>query len=69
MQDIRRVKAEYNDVLLGKRNVVACGVGYKEVDGVRTDELAVIVSVARKLPRAELTAADLVPQTVAGVQT
>jgi hypothetical protein len=69
MQDIRRVKAQYNDVLLGKRNVVACGVGYKEVDGARTDELAVIVSVARKLPRAELTAADLVPQTVAGVQT
>ena len=69
MQDIRRVKAQYNDVLLGKRNVVACGVGYKEVDGVRTDELCVVVSVARKVPRAELAAADLIPQAVEGFQT
>ena len=69
MQDIRRVKAQYTDLLLDKRNVVACGVGYKEVDGVRTDELCIVVSVVQKLPKAELAAADLIPQVVEGMQT
>ena len=69
LEEARRVKAKYVSDLLGKRNAVACGVGYKEVDGVRTDELCVIVSVAQKLPRAELTPGDLVPQVLEGVRT
>jgi len=69
LEDVRRIKAEYVDLLLGKRNVVACGVGYKEVGGERTAELSVIVSVARKVPRAELVPDDLIPQTLAGIKT
>jgi len=46
IEEVRRIKAQHAGPLLSKSNVVACGVGYKEVGGVRTDELCVIVSVA-----------------------
>jgi len=69
LEEVRRVKAKSADLLLSKRNVVACGVGYKEVGGVRTDELCVIVSVANKVLRAELAPGDLIPQAVEGIKT
>ena len=69
LEEVRRVKAEYAGFLLGKRNVVACGVGYKKVDGTRTDELCVIVSVARKVLREELAPGDLIPQALKGIKT
>jgi len=69
LEEVRRVKAKSAVSLLGKRNVVACGVGYKEVGGARTDELCVIVSVATKVLRAELAPGDLVPQVLEGIKT
>ncbi len=57
------------DELLARPNVVATGVGYKIVGGERTGELSIVCSVVRKVPRAELTAAELVPERVAGVPT
>jgi hypothetical protein len=69
LEDVRRVKAAHVDLLLSKKNVVGCGVGYKEVGGVRTDELAVVVSVAEKTPREQLGPRDLVPQSLEGVTT
>jgi hypothetical protein len=69
LNEVRQVNARSAGLLLGKKNVVACGVGYKEVGGARTDELCVIVSVAEKMPREELAPTDLVPQAVEGVKT
>jgi hypothetical protein len=69
MEEIRRVKVDYTDLLLSKRNAVACGVGYKEVGGVRTDELCVVVSVVKKMPEEELAPGDLVPQALEGIRT
>lgn len=69
LEEVGRVKAQYTGFLLGKRNVVACGVGYKEVGGVRTDELCVIVSVAKKVLKEELAPGDLVPQVLEGIKT
>jgi len=54
---------------LAKQNVVACGVGYKISQGSPTGELSVVVSVSRKMPVAQLTAADLVPTELDGVAT
>ncbi|MDH4135212.1 MAG: hypothetical protein OEW09_00635, partial [Anaerolineae bacterium] len=65
----RQVKQRYVNTLLAKRNVVACGVGYKESGGVMTDELCVVVSVEKKVPLAQLTEADMVPQAVDDVKT
>jgi len=69
LEEVRRVKKASADFLLGKRNVVACAVGYKKVGGARTDELCVIVSVAKKVLKEELAPGDLVPQVLEGIKT
>jgi len=69
MEEVRRIKAQFTDLLLGKSNVVGCGVGYKEVAGTRTGELCVIVSVAQKVSREQLAPENLVPQALEGVRT
>ncbi|MEM7346293.1 MAG: trypsin-like serine protease [Chloroflexota bacterium] len=55
--------------LLRRNNVVGVGIGFKESDGVVTDEVAVTVNVAKKLPKAQLTEDDKVPRKIEGVRT
>lgn len=55
--------------LLTRRNVVACGLGYKVRGTEQTDELSLVVSVVRKMPVTELAPRDLVPQAVDGFPT
>jgi len=69
LEEVRRVKAAHVHALLHKKNVVGCGVGYKTVDGVVTDELAVVLSVVQKVSQEQLSPADLVPETLDGVKT
>jgi hypothetical protein len=69
MVGIREVKSRYTEHLLSRRNVVACGVGYRTVRGVRTDELSIIVSVAHKLLPDDLAPRDLIPRTLEDVPT
>lgn len=70
MKEVRRAKAEYVDLLLKKKGVVACGVGYKETGEARTDELCIIVSVTKKVHMMALDDPnDFIPQVLSGVQT
>ena len=69
MEEVRRIKAHYTETLLGKQNVIGCGVGYKVTRGERTDELCVVVSVAQKVPQASLAPEHVVPQALEGVTT
>jgi len=55
--------------LLAKRNVVSVGWGLKITDGVQTNKRVWIVTVERKVPLAQLSAADLVPVTFRGLST
>ena len=60
--------------LLKKKNVVLVARGKKIVDGVTTDRDAIIVGVKKKItPRtkaaAQLGLANLVPQSIDGVET
>lgn len=50
-------------------NVVGMGVGIKWSKGEPTGEPALVVLVTQKKRRAELSAADLVPEKLAGMQT
>ncbi len=63
------VRAAHTAWLLSKQNVVACGVGYKITNGQVTDQPSIVVSVTRKLPLAQLSAQDLVPGSLDGVET
>ncbi len=69
MESIREAKKRYEALLLAKKNVVAVGIGYKEVGGRRTDELCIVVSVVEKVPEAQLLEEDIVPKEVEGVGT
>ncbi|MFP4344151.1 MAG: trypsin-like peptidase domain-containing protein [Anaerolineales bacterium] len=55
--------------LFERKNVVACGLGFKIRGLELTDELSLIVSVLRKLPREVLDPQDIVPRQVNGLTT
>lgn len=69
MNNLRETLYKHRYALLGKPNVVAVGLGHKVKRGTRTQELAIICSVAKKLPRQQLTEKDLVPPYVEGRTT
>jgi hypothetical protein len=55
--------------LLAKSNVVGVAVGFKESEGVVTDEVAVVVLVEQKKPLAALQPEDMVPREIDGLKT
>ena len=61
----RNVRQEHVEFLLGKPNVITCGVGFKESKGVITNEPCVVVGVTKKVPKAQLTTQTLVPKVLA----
>lgn len=69
LEPVIKVKRRNVDYLLSRRNVVACGVGLKEVEGGITDEPCVVVSVTKKMPEEQLSPADIVPKKLGEVRT
>ena len=55
--------------LLARRNVVACGVGFKESQGQVSEEPCVVVSVTHKVPVSQLAPQDLVPRVLGSIKT
>ncbi len=66
---VREAKRKYVDLLLKSKNVVACGVGFKQTNGRISSELCVVVSVEKKMPEAQLMPEDIVPKMVDEVKT
>lgn len=66
-QRISDVQARHGEDLMRKANVVGVGLGYKQVSGSRTDEMALVVMVEKKLPEAELAPDDVIPPIIDGV--
>ncbi len=66
---IQEVKAEAEEQILLRENVVGVGIGYKEVGGKETTDLCVQVYVEKKIPKAELTTEALIPETIDGLPT
>lgn len=67
VQDVRKLLRDVHPELFRKTNVVATGVGYKSVQGKKTDELSIICSVATKQSKQSLSRQDLLPSTVQGI--
>jgi hypothetical protein len=63
------VKRQNLQYLLTRSNVVGVGIGYKESEGIITDQLAVIINVIQKIPKAQLAESDKVPRDLDGVKT
>ncbi len=69
LEDIRHVLSAVRRELQSKPNVVATGVGYKIVNGKKSDELAIICSVVSKKAKRKLTAQEIIPATIQGITT
>lgn len=67
LEKVKIVKRTHETMLLAKPNVVGVGVGYSIQDGRRTDNVAIIVMVSRKLPVSQLEPAELIPTEIEGV--
>jgi len=69
IRDAVKAQPEIVNDLMKRRNVVACGVGFKTYGGQDTQEPSLIVSVTQKQRSAELSSQDLVPSVVQDVPT
>jgi len=67
MEEVKRVKAAYEAELMGKSGVVALAIGYRYVDGEKTDELCIICYVVKKKSIEELKGHEIIPREIEGV--
>ncbi|MCI0512607.1 S1 family peptidase [candidate division KSB1 bacterium] len=63
------VKKVSQTELMKKQNVKGVGIGYKVKNGVRTDQLCLVVMVQKKVKNQALSSADLVPAEIQGLPT
>jgi hypothetical protein len=61
------VKQAYEHELLSKPNVVGVGVGFRQVAGQTTGNVAVVVMVRQKLPDTFLSPDERIPSQIEGV--
>ena len=66
-EKVREMKEAHQAELMSKANVVGVGIGYRQEAGLRTEKLALVVMVERKLPASHLTSQDLIPTEIEGV--
>ena len=67
IERIRTVKEANEAALLAKANVVGVGIGFRQEQQTRTDELVLVVMVEKKMPRSQLAPEDIIPSQIDGV--
>lgn len=65
--NVQMVRQKYQKMLMSKANVVGVGIGLRRAGGRRTEELALVVMVRRKLPLEQLAPGDVIPTEIDGV--
>lgn len=64
---VQTVRAEHEEALLAKANVVGVGIGYHGERGEATGEVALVVMVTHKVPRGQLAPEDFIPDRIEDV--
>jgi hypothetical protein len=64
---IQAVKAAHEAELMAKANVVGVGIGFRQRGQSQTDEVVLVVMVEKKVPRAQLKPADIIPAQIEGI--
>lgn len=67
-EKVKQIKDRYTDQLMKKANVVGVGIGLAMKNGVRTDELSLVVMVRQKVSWKKLDEDDIIPQEIEGVK-
>ncbi len=68
-EEIKMVKERHEASMMAKKNVVGLGIGYKQTKGVKTDRLALVVMVSKKVAAEVLREGDVIPAEIEGVTT
>jgi hypothetical protein len=66
-EKVKEIKKAYEDELMSKANVIGVGIGFRQESGLRTEKLALVIMVERKLSVSQLSARDLIPVEIDGV--
>jgi hypothetical protein len=69
LDTIKEMLPAANPVLFSRPNVVATGIGYKTVNGEKTERLCIICSVETKVSAALLDQDELIPPDILGIPT
>ena len=69
LSEAKKIREKYEEILMRKKGVVGCVVGYKHIAGEKTDQICVICYVLKKIPANQLDEADLVPAIIEGIPT
>jgi hypothetical protein len=67
LERARSIKQAHESELLTKANVVGVGVGFRQVGGKPTRDVAIVVMVKVKLPAADVQPQDVLPDEIEGV--
>jgi hypothetical protein len=67
IERIQAVKAAHEAELMAKANVVGVGIGFRQQQQTRTDDVVLVVLVEKKLPRSQLAPEDIIPSQIDGV--
>jgi hypothetical protein len=54
---------------MNKAGVVGCSIGYKEIDGKKTDKLSIVCYVKNKKKEKDLKIKDIIPREIEGIPT
>jgi len=67
MSEAKKIREKFEKTLMGKKGVVGCAVGYKQIAGKKTDQICIVCYVIEKIPKDQLDEADLVPTMIEGI--
>jgi hypothetical protein len=67
IERIQAVKAAHEAELMAKANVVGVGIGFRQQQQTRTDEVVLVVLVEKKVPLSQLKPEDVIPSQIEGV--
>lgn len=68
-EEIISIKRKYEDELLQYDDVHAVSIGYKKVDGMISDQLAIVIHSVKKKEEEEITNSQKIPTELEGVPT
>ena len=67
LSEAKSIREKYEKMLMRKKGVVGCAVGYKYVEGRKTDQVCIICYVIDKIPENQIDEADLIPPMIEGI--
>jgi hypothetical protein len=69
IEKVKKIKEKHERELMSKAGVVGCSIGYKEIDGKRTDKLSIVCYVKEKKREEKLKRKDIIPEEIEGIPT